>query len=239
MTAFDEHAEKYDSWFMQNRSVFGSELLLLRHFLRRPGEALSVGCGSGLFELALRQEHGIHIQQGIEPAVEMAEIARRRGLDVRVAPAEHIPFAEATFDTVLMNGIAAYVSSLAVPLREARRVLKPGGWLVMADVPASSGYGLLYQLAGQLGDWELPALKKVAPQHPYPVAFLKAAAWRTTEELTACLVEVGFCELEYAQTLTVHPRFSDAAVEEPTAGYQRGGYVAIRARRGAVAGKPS
>lgn len=231
MAVFDEHAEKYDSWFLANRNVLASEVLLLRRFLERPGHALSVGCGSGLFESLLREEHGVRIAHGVEPAAEMAAIARQRGLEVRIAPAEELPFAEASFDTVLMNGIAAYVGSLPQVLREAQRVLRPGGHLVVGDLPASSAYGLLYQLAAQVGTWDAPALAKIAPAHPYPIPFLRAAAWRTTEELTEALQALGLVELEYAQTLTTHPRFSDDAVEQPSAGYQRGSYVAIRARR--------
>ncbi len=228
MMPFDEHAASYDSWFTSNPNLFRSELLLLRRLLARPGRALSVGCGSGLFEAALARE-GIRIEQGVEPSSEMAAIARRRGLEVASAPAEELPFPDGSFDTVLLNGIAAYVRALPRVLGEAHRVLRPRGWLVAADVPASSGYGLLYQLAARLGSWH--ALDRVAPAHPYPIAFLGAAAWRTTEELATALAEAGFDELERAQTLTTHPRFGDDAVEEPSPGSERGSYVAIRARR--------
>lgn len=226
MTSFDEHATQYDSWFTLNPNVFRSELLLIRRFLERPGRALSVGCGSGLFEAALRCE-GIRIEHGVEPAAEMAAIARRRGLEVTVAPAEELPFPDGSYDTVLLNGIAAYVRALPRVLSEVHRVLRPRGRLVAADVPATSGYGLLYQLAARLGAWD--ALARVAPAHPYPIAFLEAAAWRTTGELSAALGAAGFDELEHAQTLTTHPRFSDDAIEEPIRGFDRGGYVAIKA----------
>jgi hypothetical protein len=38
-------------------------------------------------------------------------------------------------------------------------------------------------------------------------------------------------DLEYAQTLTVHPKYSDSGVEQPIEGYDRGDYVAIRGRK--------
>ena len=43
--AFDEYADKYDSWFLKNEAVLDSEVALLAHFLKNPGRALSVGCG--------------------------------------------------------------------------------------------------------------------------------------------------------------------------------------------------
>jgi predicted TPR repeat methyltransferase len=65
---FDEYADAYDAWFLQNRQVLASEVLLLKHALGHPGRTLSVGCGSGLFESLLRREHGIEIRFGVEPA---------------------------------------------------------------------------------------------------------------------------------------------------------------------------
>jgi hypothetical protein len=45
------------------------------------------------------------------------------------------------------------------------------------------------------------------------------------------LEQAGFGEFEYMQTLTCHPLHSDDAVEEPSPGFDRGDYVAIRARK--------
>jgi len=151
---------------------------------------------------------------------------------VETAGAERLPYGDGSFDTALMNGLPAYLADLGAALQEARRVLRPGGRLVIADVPATSGYGLLYKLAGVVGTWDDPHLRKVAPADPYPVEFVQAANWRSTEEVAAAVRAAGFADLEFAQTLTTHPRFSNEAVQEPVSGYDRGGYVAIRARRG-------
>ena len=43
------------------------------------------------------------------------------------------------------------------------------------------------------------------------------------------LQEAGFVDFAYAQTLTRHPVYSDDSFEAPSAGYDRGDYVAIRA----------
>ena len=230
-TAFDEHAGEYDRWFMDNEQVLGSEVLLVKAALQGAGEILSVGCGSGLFEMLLARDHGITIRHGVEPAEGMAEIAKRRGLDVKIGPAEDLPIEDGSFDCVLMNGTPSYLSDLTGALREAARVLKPGGRVVVADVPASSGYGMLYQLAAKVGTWDDERLQKIAPAVPYPVEFVGAANWRTTEEIRAALDAAGFTFVDAHQTLTTHPRFSNDAVEEPVPGFERGGYVAIRATR--------
>lgn len=229
---FDEHAAAYDAWFEQNLSVLDSEVRLLRRMLGdEPGDTLSVGCGSGLFEHILRTEYDIAIDQGVEPAEGMARIARFRGMEVRPGTAEELPNEDASFDTVLLNGIPSYVADLPKAFREAHRVLRPGGHVVVLDVPAESSYGLLYRLAAVVGDWDDDFLAKVAPRVPYPIEFAAAANWRTTGEKAEMLEEAGFTDLEFAQTLTRHPKFSDDAPEEPVAGYERGDYVGIRGRK--------
>jgi ubiquinone/menaquinone biosynthesis C-methylase UbiE len=228
---FDEYADAYDAWFLENRQVLGSELLLLRRAIGEPGRALSVGCGSGLFESLLQREHGVLIGFGVEPAEGMARIAEKRGLSVKSGVAEALPYGDGEFDTVIQNGTPGYTKDLAQAFREALRVLRSGGHLVVLDVPAESSYGLLYRLATVLGSWKDPRLAGSAPAHPYPIEFAAAAHWRTTEEKAALLRESGFADLQFFQTLTRHPRYSDDAVEEPSEGFDRGDYVAIRARK--------
>ncbi|MGC9191799.1 MAG: class I SAM-dependent methyltransferase [Conexivisphaera sp.] len=226
---FDASPGSYDEWFTSNPNVLESELRLLAYFLGRrdPGRALSVGCGSGLFELLLRERFGIRVDECVEPS-EMGRIAATRGLRVVRGRAEALPFGSSEFDTVLMNGVLDYVSDPSAALAEARRVLRPGGWIVVADVSAEGSYGLLYRLASIVG-WD--ALRGVSPRRPYPIEMVRAARWRTSEELGSLLLGAGFTDLEFAQTLTRHPKYSDDSPEDPAPGHDRGDYVAVRGVR--------
>jgi ubiquinone/menaquinone biosynthesis C-methylase UbiE len=224
---FDKYAEKYDSWFLKNTIILESEAALLAHFLKEPGHALSVGCGSGLFEMLLRRDYGIVIEEGIEPSAEMAEIARRRGLKVQIGTAESMNYKQNEFDTVIFNGSPSYIKNLRQAFKEAYRVLKSGGQVLVIDVPKESSYALLYTLAKVLRTWESPLLQGVIPDNPYPIEFVVEANWRTTQEKVVSLKEVGFKNFRYAQTLTRHPLYSNMEKEEPIEGFDRGDYVAI------------
>ena len=178
---FDEYASLYDAWFMENPNVLLSEARLVALTLRGAGNILSIGCGSGLFEKILHDEFGIVITDGIEPSTDMAEIARRRGLNVTIATAEEADFGAGKYNTILFNGSPSYITDLRGVVAKAYEALPAGGRVVLIDVPKESGYGMMYNLAKALGTWDHPLLEGVFPPKPYPIELVKAANWRTRE----------------------------------------------------------
>ncbi len=226
---FDEYAATYDAWFLDNPNVLESEVRLVASTLRNAGRVLSVGCGSGLFEKIMRDEFGITVTDGVEPSHAMAEIARKRGMDVTEATAEEFDYPAGEYDTILFNGSPSYITDLDTVLSKVYAALKPGGRVVLVDVPKESTYGLMYNLAKALGTWDHPLLEGAYPPNPYPIEFVNVANWRTTAEKIALLEKNGFRNIESAQTLTTHPLYSDLAAEEPVPGHDRGDYVALTA----------
>ena len=226
---FDEYAATYDAWFLDNPNVLESEVRLVASTLRNAGRVLSVGCGSGLFEKIMRDEFGITVTDGVEPSPAMAEIARKRGMDVTEATAEEFDYPAGEYDTILFNGSPSYITDLDTVLSKVYAALKPGGRVVLVDVPKESTYGLMYNLAKALGTWDHPLLEGAYPPNPYPIEFVNVANWRTTAEKIALLEKNGFRNIESAQTLTTHPLYSDRAAEEPVPGHDRGDYVALTA----------
>lgn len=224
---FDELANEYDAWFMENENLFETELRLVAATLKDAGRILSIGCGSGFFEKSLRDEYGITIEKGIEPAEAMAAIAIKRGFNVEIGTAEETPYGENLYDTVLFNGCPCYMNDLDLALRKAYDALVPGGRVVVIDVPKESAFGTMYNLAMTLGTWDHPLLNDVKPQDEYPIELVREACWRTTQDKTECVKSAGFKNIAYAQTLTTLPHYAHLSVEDPQEGYDKGSYVAI------------
>jgi hydroxymethylpyrimidine kinase/phosphomethylpyrimidine kinase len=220
-SSFEEEAEDFDVWFDKNRAVFESELLAEKHFLESPENAVSIGVGSGLFASRLG------IRYGVEPARGMAELARKRGIEVKQGTAEDVPYPDGHFDTVLMSTILSYIKDPRRAAGEAFRILKPGGHVVVSFLTREGSYAMLYDLAYLRGRHD----PEISPKHPYPVKFIRGTHWRTTEEVAGLLAGAGFTELEYVQTLTRHPRYTDDQVEKPSPGHDRGDFIVVRGKK--------
>lgn len=95
---------------------------------------LDAGCGSGPLTAALRDRGAL--VTGFDGSPAMVELARQRlGEDVplRVADlAEPLPFADDSFDVVVASLVLHYLQDWSGPLTEIRRVLTPGGRLILS-----------------------------------------------------------------------------------------------------------
>lgn len=225
--SFDQHATKYDAWFMENENLLRSEVALVAYALKNPGRTLSVGCGSGLFEYFLKNNYGIEVSEGIEPSEAMAEIARKRGMDVSIGTAEEGNLGAEEYDTLLFNGTPSYISDINAAFERAYYALKKEGRIVVIDVPKDGSFAMLYNMAKTLGTWGHDMLKDIRPNSVYPIEFVKEANWRTTPEKIEALKKAGFKDFSYSQTLTTHPLYSNDESEDPIDGYKKGNYVAI------------
>lgn len=119
----------------------------------QPGERVLIdGCGTGADLRHLPR--GVHVTAAdLTPAMVERTKARAGGLgiavDARVADAQALPFADQAFDVVLLHLILAVVPDPVAALREAERVLRPGGRASVFDkwVPAGRRASLSRRLA--------------------------------------------------------------------------------------------
>lgn len=115
-------------------------------FLRPGMRLLDVGCGPGTITVGLASAvapghaTGIdHDAKHIEAAKALAAEQGVANLDFQAGDALALPFDDATFDAVFENNVFTHLAGNAgSAAREARRVLKPGGFLAARDVDAEA-----------------------------------------------------------------------------------------------------
>lgn len=120
------------------------------------GRVLEIGVGTGA-SFPYYRRAAVERLVATDPDPHMLRRAERRAqqLDLPVAlqqaPAEALPFADASFDTVVSTLVLCTVADPALALAEARRVLKPGGTLRFIEhVRAEGRLGRLQDLATPL-----------------------------------------------------------------------------------------
>jgi len=98
--------------------------------LLRLGDVLDVGCGDGWTARLLAPRARSYV--GVDRSAELVEAARCRAAGVRFeqADAHRLPFADASFDTVLLFHVLAYAERPDEVVAEAGRVLRGGGRVV-------------------------------------------------------------------------------------------------------------
>ena len=145
---------------------------------------LDVGCGGGatIERLAAIAADG-HVS-GIDYADGSVAVSRRRNarlidagrVDVRKGSVSRLPFADATFDLVTAIETHYYWPDLTADMAEIRRVLKPGGALVML----AESYG---------GGGRFDAVERVVMRS-------LSAARPTVEEHRALFIAAGYSDVE-------------------------------------------
>jgi len=201
---FEQYPTEYENWFEENRFAYQSELAALKEFIPDHKKGIEIGVGSGRFAVPL----GIGI--GIDPSSKMREIAKSYGLEIHNAVAEALPFSDACFDFALMVTTICFLDDVEVALKEAYRIIKPSGSLIIGFIDKDSPLGKLYQ------------------QRKRKSVFYDVATFYSMNEIVSQLKKVGFKDFNFAQTI-FHTLTEIADIEPVEAGYGEGSFVVVRA----------
>ncbi|MCK4456776.1 MAG: class I SAM-dependent methyltransferase [Thermoplasmata archaeon] len=200
---FDRYADRYEDWFGGNRFAYESELLAVKRLLPESGVGVEVGVGTGRFAEPL----GIKI--GVDPSARMGEVARRRGIEVIAGVGENLPFRDSQFDFVLFVTTICFLDDVERALKEAYRVLKPGGATVIGFVDKNSPLGKSYQ------------------QRKGENVFYSVATFLSVEEVVRDMERVGFKDFTFAQTIFQSLAEIDD-IEPVREGYGEGSFVVVK-----------
>jgi len=203
---FDEHAGQYEAWFKRNRFAYESELQAVKALLPESGEGVEIGVGSGRFA------NPLGIKVGVEPSSKMRGIALSRGIEVVDGVAEKLPFDDAEFDFALMVTIICFLDDVEKALKEAHRILKPGGAIIVGFIDKNSPVGEFYQ------------------QYKDESVFYRAASFYSVNEVINHLKKAGFSNFTFTQTI-FHKLTEIEEIEPTKEGYGEGSFVVVRGEK--------
>lgn len=124
---FNSVANRYDSI----TSSYAIRRRLEFFVAHAKGKCLEVGAGTGVIANALSKVGHKVVTTDISP--NMVGEMRKKGINAIVCDAEKLPFPDASFDTVLGSEMLYYLDKPEKFLAEARRVLRPGGILLLSS----------------------------------------------------------------------------------------------------------
>ncbi len=208
---FDLNVQDYDNWFdtPKGKILFNMEVEAVKRLVRKMNHPfLEIGVGTGRFA----KEIGIDF--GIDPSQEALRLAKRRGIQVKKASGERLPFKDEFFGCVFILVTLCFVEDPGKVLAEAKRVLKPGGGLIVGLINRESPWGKLY-------------LKKKEEGHP----IYKHARLYSVKEVIEMMGIAGMQTEAYSSALLQPP--SESPHEEAAYSWFKtgAGFICILARK--------
>jgi SAM-dependent methyltransferase len=124
---FNVAADAYDRFMGRYSSQLSAQLADLAG-VESGQRVIDVGCGPGVLVAELVQRVGADAVAAVDPSEPFVEATRARhpGVDVRLAPAEELPFPDDSFDAALAQLVVHFMTDPVAGLGEMARVTRPG-----------------------------------------------------------------------------------------------------------------
>jgi arsenite methyltransferase len=139
---FDERTSRHVERTYMTPDIVEQRRLTIEALDLQPGEdVLDIGAGPGFLACEMAAVVGESGSvQGIDPSASMLAIAAEREraadsarVEFREGDALALPFDDDAFDAAVSTQVYEYVADMPAALAEARRVLRPGGRLLVLD----------------------------------------------------------------------------------------------------------
>jgi demethylmenaquinone methyltransferase/2-methoxy-6-polyprenyl-1,4-benzoquinol methylase len=211
-TMFGRIAGRYD--LMNRLMTMGQDgrwrrTLVAKAALPPGGRFLDIATGTGDVALAaLRGAAMPGMVVGADFALPILQLARRRtGTDAPAAGRVHwtagdtlcLPFAAGTFDAVASAFLMRNVTDVVAALREQLRVVRPGGRVLVLDIPRPAGAALRSRLFRLYFHRVVPLLGHVitGQRDAYQYLPVSADSFLTPDELASIMEKTGCVRVSY------------------------------------------
>jgi SAM-dependent methyltransferase len=130
--AFDFSPERFGFVYRVRRALEGRRAMQWCRGLGDHARILDVGCGDG-FHLRLLRDFGRAgwELEGVDASIRAVDAARRAGLVVHHGIVEELDLTPSSYDLILLIATIEHVDDPAAVLRAVRRLLRPGGRVVI------------------------------------------------------------------------------------------------------------
>ena len=166
--------------------------------LRPDAEVLDIGCGSGTITTGLARRAGRVV--GLDMSAEVVDAARAHADDCRLSNASFevgsvydLPWDDNSFDVVYAHQVLQHLSDPVRALKEARRVLRPGGIVAVRD----SDYETMVHAP------VFPAIERWRDLY-HQVATANGGEADAGRYLLSWVTEAGFTNIETTASATAH-----------------------------------
>lgn len=140
---------------------------ICRQVTDRQPRILDVGCGTGA-NLLMLLKYGE--AEGVDISEDALAFCRERGLDkVKLGAAEELPYEDGTFDLVTAFDVVEHMDDDLAGLKEMRRVLRPGGHVLLFVPTFMFLWGLQDDVSHHRRRYRLPQLARVLEQAGFEV----------------------------------------------------------------------
>lgn len=213
VAVFDKNVKEYDKWFVNNPSemLFKIELKAIKEIMGRKKQyrSLEIGVGTGQFAKKLG------ITFGVDPSINALKEAQKRGVFTIQGIAENLPFQNDAFSLALMIVTLCYVREPLTSIKEAYRVLSPGGQFITCFIEKNSPWGKFY-------------IKQKKKKHK----FYGPAKFYTLDKVKEWLEKSGFGVKKIVWTLSQAPGQEKYIIEKPSQDFsENAGFVCIQAEK--------
>jgi SAM-dependent methyltransferase len=155
-------------WHIGRRKIIASfvEDICRRVTDRRP-RILDVGCGTGA-NLLMLSKYGD--AEGVDVSEDALAFCRERGLEkLKLGAAEELPYDDGTFDLVTALDVLEHIDDDLAGLREMRRVLRPGGHVLLFVPTFMFLWGLQDDVSHHRRRYRLSELRRVLEQAGFEI----------------------------------------------------------------------